>query len=111
MYSKRAPAGARAQPVADELVIEQQRTAGAALVGRPFAVREEWAMCDTDRREIEDRAEMDGYAGAARVVAAARVDEEHVRDLAQRPDSRLEQPAFAERQQSWLIRRTRVSAD
>ena len=75
----RARAGS--QPVADELALEQERAAGAALVCRPLAFGLERAVGDADGRDVEHRAEVEGQAGAARVVAAGGVDQEDVRRL------------------------------
>jgi hypothetical protein len=44
MDGKRARAGPRPQPVADELAAEQERTAGTAFLCQPLALGDGWAV-------------------------------------------------------------------
>jgi hypothetical protein len=91
---ERARALARAEPVADELALEQQRAPRAAFVRRPLALGCERTVRDADGREIQHGTEMKGEARGARVVAAGGVDEEHVRLLRESAHRGLEQRAF-----------------
>jgi hypothetical protein len=76
-----ACAGPRPQPVADEFTAEPERTAGAALLGRPLALGDERAVGDADGRELEHRAELEREACSAGMVAPGRVDQKHVRQF------------------------------
>jgi hypothetical protein len=60
--------------VADQLAVDEERAAGAALVRWPLALGNERAMRDADRREVQHRAEVERETGAARMVAAGRID-------------------------------------
>jgi hypothetical protein len=102
---ERAGALARAQPVADDLAVDLKGTARAAFVRRPLACGDERAVRDADRRDVEDRAEVERDAGAARMVSACAVDQENVRRLAQRADRGFQQGAFAQREQTRLVGR------
>src|SRR6266536_5095114 len=86
-----------------------QRAAGAALVWRPVALCHERPVRDANSCEIEHRAEVDGKAGAAWMVTAGGIDENNVRRLRKRPNCRLEQRAFPEREQARLVRGTRAT--
>src|SRR5919108_5800337 len=90
-----ARACSRSQPVADELALEMQRAAGPSFVCRPLALGDERAVGDADRREVEHRAEVEGEARAARVVAARGVDQEHIGRLRECAHCRFEESAFA----------------
>jgi hypothetical protein len=90
----RASARARAEPVADEVVIQEERAPGATLVGRSLALGHKRAVRDADRRQVQDRAEVQGEAGSARMVKAG-PDEQHVR-LPEGADRRLQQGFLTE---------------
>jgi hypothetical protein len=70
-----ARARAGAQPVAEQLAIDEERTAGALFARGPLALGDERAVRDADGREIEDCAEVEGEATDAGVVPAGRVDQ------------------------------------
>jgi protein-L-isoaspartate(D-aspartate) O-methyltransferase len=102
---------AGAEPVADELALEEERTACAALVLRPIALGGERAMRDADGRDVEDGAEVERDARTARMVAARGVDEKDVRLRAERSHRRLEQRALAKREQARLVRQASLAFD
>jgi hypothetical protein len=64
---------------------------------------------DTDRRDIQQRAEVEREAGAAWVVAAGGVDEQDVRRSREPAHRRLQQGPLAEREQARLVRRARLA--
>jgi hypothetical protein len=74
VQGQRARARTGAEPVADQLAVDEERAAGAALVRWPLALGNERAMRDADRREVQHRAEVERETGAARMVAAGRID-------------------------------------
>ena len=90
---------------ADELVLEEERAAGAALLGRPLAHGKERAVRDADGREFEHRPELKGEAGPAQMIAAGRVDEKHIRQLRQRTNSGFQESPLAQCEQARLVRR------
>jgi hypothetical protein len=90
----RARSGSK--PAADGLSFEHQRAAGAGLVRRPLAAGLERTMSDTDSREVEDCTELEGEAGAARVVATGRIHEQDVRWLRESAHGGLEQGTLPE---------------
>jgi hypothetical protein len=59
---------------------------------------------DTDRRHVEDRTQVRGQPGAARVVAAGGIDEKHVGRSREGSDRRFEQRALTKRQQPGEVR-------
>src|SRR6266516_127128 len=83
MDGERARPCAGAKPVADELAVDREPVASTALVRRPLALGDEWAMRDADGWEIQYGAEVEGEAGALRVVSACGVDQEHIGRLRQ----------------------------
>jgi hypothetical protein len=101
---ERASARARTQPVADELVVQEKRARGSALVGRPLAHGRKRAMRNADRRKVQDRTEVQREACSAWMVTAGRIDEEHVRWLPEGADGGLQQRSFTECEQARLIR-------
>ena len=106
MDGQRACASPRPQPVADEFIAEPERTAGAALLGRPLALGDERAVGDADGRELEHRAELEREAcSARRMVAPGRVDQKHVRQLWQGANGGFKECALAEGEQARLVRR------
>jgi hypothetical protein len=66
---------------------------------------------DADRRHVEDRAEVERDAGAARMVPARAVDQEDVRRLAQRADRGFQEGAFAQCEQTRVVRRAGATRD
>jgi hypothetical protein len=86
---------ARSEPVADELILEQQRASGTALGWGPFAMGDKWAVRDADSRDVEHRAEVESEAGSAWMVSTGGVDKEDVRRLGKCADSGLQQLALA----------------
>lgn len=95
MDGERACAHACSDPVANELVLGEERAAGAALVRRPFAVGDEWAVRDAHGGNVENRAEVESEAGSAWMVSTGGVDKEDVRRLGKCADSGLQQLALA----------------
>ena len=78
-------------------------------MGRPLALGGERAVRDTDRRELEHCAEVEREAGSARMVAAGRVDQEHIRPLRQRANGGFQECALAESKQARLVRAARMT--
>jgi hypothetical protein len=101
---QRARACAGAQPVADELALEEERAAGAWFVHGPLALGDEWAVRDADRWEVQHRAEVEGEAGAAGVVSGGGVDQEDIRLRGEGSHGGFEQSSLSKGQQSWLVR-------
>jgi hypothetical protein len=97
-------AATRAQPVADVLTFHGERTRCATLVWRPLALGHEQSVRDSDRRDVQHRAEVQCEARAARVVATGCVDEQDVRQLAESSDRSLEEWAFTQGEQARLVR-------
>ena len=93
------------------LSLETERTRSACLVRRPLAVGEQQAMGDPNCRQIEDGAEVEGQAGAARMVPARCVDEQDIRLPGKSPHRRLQQRPLAEREQARLVRGARLACD
>jgi hypothetical protein len=62
---------------------------------------------DADRWEVQHCTEVEGEAGAAGVVSAGGVDQEHIGRNRNGSHGSLEQRSFSEGQQSWLVRCTR----
>jgi hypothetical protein len=106
MNGERARACPRSQPIADEFAAEPKRTPGTALVGRPLAPGDERAVGDANSREVEDRSELERKAGAARMVAAGRVDENDIRQLWQRTNGGFHERTLAEGEQARPVRRS-----
>jgi endonuclease-8 len=100
---ERPNAGAGSQPVADELAVEDERASGTAFVRRPLPRSGERAVGDADGGQIEDGAEVDRQAGAARMVATGGVDDQDARPLRQGPNGRFEQRPLAEGEQARLV--------
>jgi hypothetical protein len=111
VHGERTRAGARPQPVADPFALEPKRAYRASLVRRPLTRRGEQAMRDAHRGEVKDGAEMERQAGPARMIPAGRIDEQHIGECTKLSHRGLEQRAFAEREQSGLVRRTCDSGD
>jgi hypothetical protein len=59
---------------------------------------------DADGREIEDLAEVEGQAGAARMVPAGGVDQEDIRLRAEGSHGGFEQRSLSEGEQARLVR-------
>jgi len=74
MDGERPRARPRSQPIADELAVEQERAAGAALVFQPLTFGLERAVGDADCWYVEHSAEVEREAGAAGMVSAGGVD-------------------------------------
>jgi hypothetical protein len=104
---QRAPACAGAQPVADELALEEERAAGASFGRGPLAFGDKRAVGDAHGREIEDLAEVEGEAGAAGMVSAGGVDQEGIRLRSECAHGGFEQSSLSESQPSRLVRRAR----
>jgi protein-L-isoaspartate(D-aspartate) O-methyltransferase len=102
---QRTDAGPRAQPESNERSSEEQRRARALLAGRPGAVRDERAVGDADRRQVEHRSEVEREACAPRMVAPRAVDKQHIRGEFEGENGCGERRPFAEREQSRLVRR------
>ena len=107
MNGERARSGASSEPVPDLLSVEEQRAARTALVRRQLARGAERSVRDADRRQIQHGTEVQGEAGATRVVAPRAVDEQHVRRLCQRAYRGLEQRTLAQGEQTRVVRRAR----
>jgi hypothetical protein len=88
-------ASARSEPAADELAVEQQRGSRASLGFGPMTLSDEWAVRDSDGRDVEHRAEVESEAGPAWMVSAGGVDKKDVKRLGKRADSGLQQLALA----------------
>src|SRR5215207_1144502 len=100
-----------AEPVADELAVEEERAAGAALVTRPDAFCHERAVRHAYRRQVEDRAEVECEAGSTRMIAAACVDDKDVRRHGERAHGALEQRTLAKGEKPRLVRRASLAGD
>lgn len=86
--------GKRAQAVGDDLTVEQQWRYRVALGGWIFAAGEQWAIRDADGRDVAGGAEVHRQARTARMVAAARVDQQHVWLAAEVADDVLQDRAL-----------------
>ncbi len=95
-----APAGA--EPVADQLALQEKRRAFTARRLRPRALGQKRPVGDAHGGEAEQGSEMEGQAGPARVVAAGCVYQQKRGkkgeaancSLEQRPLSQGQQPRF-----------------
>jgi hypothetical protein len=85
----------RSDPVADPLVLDQQRGSGASFVFGPVALGDEWAVRDADSRDVENRTEVQSEAGSAWMVSTGGVDQEDVGRLGKCADSGRQQLAVA----------------
>src|SRR3972149_11955386 len=90
----------RPQPVSDDFVTDAQGTGRAARVGRWFPDREQRPPRDTDRRDRQPDAEVQRQSGAAGMVAAGGVDDEHLRLHGGTADRRLPERGPAPRAQT-----------
>jgi hypothetical protein len=97
VHGQWARTGARSDPIANELIIEQQRASGAAFVCRPLAFSYERAVGGPYGWEIQDCTEVESEAGSAWVVSAGGVDKEDVRRFRESADNGFEQGSFAQR--------------
>ena len=97
----RAPAGCAARRRRPRRRFE--RRVRAALLRRQRAVGDERAVRDADRRQAEHVAEVEGEAGAPRMVAAGGVDDQHVRAVGEAVDRVLQRRAGAQREQAGLV--------
>jgi poly-gamma-glutamate capsule biosynthesis protein CapA/YwtB (metallophosphatase superfamily) len=66
---------------------------------------------DAHGGHVQNRAEVEREAGAARVVAASSVDEQEIGSARESPDGRLQQRPFAEGKQARLVGRARRAPD
>jgi hypothetical protein len=105
---ERPRSGSCPQPVSDDRAFEHERRRRTALVARPRSFREERAMRDADRRQVELGAEVEGEAGSPRVIPSGCVDEEDVRRPLEPVDCRLQRRPLAEGEQAGLVRRARL---
>jgi hypothetical protein len=108
---KRARPSAGSEPIAHDLLPKPQRVLRPSLVSRPVALGQKRTMRDPDCRQIDDRAQMQGETGATRMVAAGRIDEQHVRRLREGADCGLERRAFPQREQAGLVGTTCFARD
>jgi hypothetical protein len=95
---KRTHSASRSQPIADDLVVEQERTRLLPLVAWPRSMCKQGAVRDTDGRHVEDCAEVKGQSGPARMVSTRGVYEQAFRRLRKSPHCLFEQRALAQRQ-------------
>jgi hypothetical protein len=95
---ERTPAAGRPEPVADDLTADLERARGASFVGRPLPGRKQRPVRHSHGRHIEHGTEMQCQAGPARVIAARRVHQQHVREVRQRAHGGFKQRAFAQRE-------------
>ena len=63
-------------PARDHLVADTERADGPAAVRRPRALGDQGPVCDADRGEVEDGAQVDRQTGSLRVVATGGVEEQ-----------------------------------
>jgi hypothetical protein len=94
MNRKRTHSASRSQPIADDLVVVQERTRLLPLVTWPRSLCEQRAVRDTDGREVEDRAEVKGQSGPTRMVSTGGVDEQALGRLRKSPHRLFEQRAL-----------------
>ncbi len=88
-----------AQPVAHVVAGEVKWRVGAAKELGPLAFGQQWAVGNADGREVEQRSQVEGQAGASGVVAAGRVDQQNLGPKGQVPDRRLQQRTFSQGEQ------------
>ena len=100
----RPSARARPQPVADKLVPQSQLRRGASFSTWLSARRQQRPVCDSDRGQATDRAQVDRQTCATRMVPARRVGDQHVWRSSQRPHRVEEQPSLTQGEQPGRIR-------
>jgi protein-L-isoaspartate(D-aspartate) O-methyltransferase len=111
MDGERARTSAGAEPVADDLALEEKRSPCAAFVRRPISFRDERPVGDADRREVERDAEMKREPRPARMVAPGGVDQDDLRHLRQRTHGGLEKRPFPEPEEPGLVPPARRARD
>lgn len=98
-------------PGRDDLALDRQ-FGGRPSVDRGFGARcEQWPVRDADRREVEDRAQVERQPRPSRMIASGRVHQEDVRRTREGPDGPLEHRAFAQCHVPGMVGRPRASAD
>jgi hypothetical protein len=109
MHGDRSSPCPRAKPVAHDVTVELERRDRSALVGWPGSPRNQRPVGYADRGEFEHRSEVNRETSPARMVSSGRVDEQDVDRRAESSNGAFEQGAFAQSQQTRLVRRTRRS--
>ncbi len=108
MDDDRTRPAARPKPGADDVTVEDERGPCAPLVDRFVAGGAKRPVGHADAGQVEHRAEVERKAGVPRVVAAGRIDEQHVGTRGERGDGLRECVAFAQREPPRLVRGTRT---
>jgi len=102
--------GASPQAVCDDLVVQVQLGRGASLGSGLWTVSQQRTIGHANSRHAARRAQVERQAGAARMVAAAGVDDDHVGRPDEAPQCSGEEPALAQCKQPRGVRCVELTA-
>jgi hypothetical protein len=97
------------QPIADRHAVQQQRARRSPLISRPVTTGCERTMRHTNRRHIDDGAQVDSQPRAPRMIPPGTVDQQHIRRRNQTTYHGLENRSHTHAQESRNVRRTRTA--
>jgi len=95
MNGKGSPRAAGSEPKPDPFVADGERRERSSAGRRPFPPGNKGPMRYADRRDVEDRTEMERQTGSPWVISSRSVDQEHPTGVVQRSHGGLEQASLS----------------